>query len=200
MDNTYLDIDAIFAEQQKVTCTFEIDVPGLGYLDGGKERDIKKGATMQLPFWLAVPLLQSSICKFDIPPPFAQRVRNALTAEARSVRLSSLVGVGNYWYAHGRNIREILDGQQDKSMGDVLSEVRNAFRLVGRALRSRDKTFQKRLMDLMDQAQHFAGAGVGIGVSSAGTGDAGQEFREGLDQTERERKPDVFFVAIFAVS
>lgn len=169
MDNTYLDIDAIFAEQQKVTCTFEIDVPGLGYLDGGKERDIKKGATMQLPFWLAVPLLQSSICKFDIPPPFAQRVRNALTAEARSVRLSSLVGVGNYWYAHGRNIREILDGQQDKSMGDVLSE-----------------TFQKRLMDLMDQAQHFAGAGVGIGVSSAGTGDAGQEFREGLDQTERE--------------
>ncbi|EJD53765.1 GINS complex, Psf3 component [Auricularia subglabra TFB-10046 SS5] len=169
MDNTYLDIDAIFAEQQKVSCLFEIDVPGLGYLDGGKERDIKKGTKMQLPFWLAVPLLQSSICKFDIPPPFTPRVRHALNAEARSVRLSSLVGVGNYWYAHGRNITEILDDAQANGLKEVLS-----------------LTFKQRLMDLMDQAQHFAGAGVGIGVSSTGTGDAGQEFREGLDQTERE--------------
>jgi len=48
------------------------------------------------------------------------------------------------------------------------------------------QTFQKRLMDLMDQAQNFAGAGTGLVSGSGGSADPGQEFREGLDQTERE--------------
>ncbi|KZW04047.1 hypothetical protein EXIGLDRAFT_758350 [Exidia glandulosa HHB12029] len=169
MDNTYFDIDAIFAENQKLACTFLTDVPGLGYLDGGKERDIKKGTKMQLPYWLALPLLYAEHLEFTLPQPFGSRVRNALNADARSVRLASLVGVGNYWYAHGRNVVDILDETQGKPMADVLKD-----------------TFKGRLMDLMDQAQHFAGAGTGIGVAHSGTGDAGQEFREGLDQTERE--------------
>lgn len=39
---------------------------------------------------------------FTIPPPFSSRVRNALNAEARSVRLSGLVGQGGLWYGFGR--------------------------------------------------------------------------------------------------
>jgi len=43
------------------------------------------------------------------------------------------------------------------------------------------KTFQHRVVDLMDQAQHFGGS------SEAGSsGQGGEDFREGLDATERE--------------
>lgn len=31
---SYYDIDAILTDAQKLPCTFELDVPGLGYLDG----------------------------------------------------------------------------------------------------------------------------------------------------------------------
>lgn len=46
------------------------------------------------------------------------------------------------------------------------------------------KTFRARLVEVIDQAQHFAALGpVGAGGSS---GDSAQAFREGLDSTERE--------------
>lgn len=39
-----------------------------------------------------------------VPNPFNQRVRNALNAEPRSVKLSGLVGSGGLWYGFGRMI------------------------------------------------------------------------------------------------
>ena len=39
---------------------------------------------------------------FTVPPPFSNRVKNALKAEPKSVRLSTLVGAGASWYAFGR--------------------------------------------------------------------------------------------------
>jgi GINS complex subunit 3 len=48
------------------------------------------------------------------------------------------------------------------------------------------KTFRARLVEVIDQAQHFAALGpVGAGGPS---GDSAQAFREGLDATERERE------------
>lgn len=46
------------------------------------------------------------------------------------------------------------------------------------------QTFKNRVVDVMDQAQHFGGSGA---VSSS-SGEEGHEFREGLDATERECK------------
>jgi hypothetical protein len=44
---------------------------------------------------------------FNMPAPFAARVKNALNAEARSVRLSNLVGAGGLWYGFGRSIAKL---------------------------------------------------------------------------------------------
>ena len=47
------------------------------------------------------------------------------------------------------------------------------------------QAFRERLLEVIDQAQHFAVLGqAGAGGSSA---DTAQSFREGLDTTERER-------------
>ena len=125
---------------QKVQCTFKTDVPDLGYLDGGSDRDVRTSALIQiplsdivqikalskvqLPFWLTPMLLMSFVTpstippreRFDqqnphsdfadcaVPPPFNQRVRNALNADPKSVKLSGLVGSGGPWYAFGKMI------------------------------------------------------------------------------------------------
>lgn len=47
------------------------------------------------------PWVRRDYADFNIPPPFSSRVRNALNAEARSVRLTSLVGQGGMWYTFG---------------------------------------------------------------------------------------------------
>jgi len=44
---------------------------------------------------------------FTVPPPFNSRVRNALNAEAKSVRLSALVGAGGLWYGFGKIIMRL---------------------------------------------------------------------------------------------
>lgn len=46
------------------------------------------------------------------------------------------------------------------------------------------QTFRGRLVEVIDQAQHFAA--LGPSGSGAPTGDSAQSFREGLDGTERE--------------
>lgn len=50
---------------------------------------------------------KSDYADFTIPHPFNSRVVNALNAEARSVKLSSLVGGGGRWYAFGKLIAHL---------------------------------------------------------------------------------------------
>ncbi|KAF8525372.1 hypothetical protein JB92DRAFT_3087343 [Gautieria morchelliformis] len=168
MDDDYYSIDGILASNQKLQCIFRVDVPGLGYLDGGTEEDIKVNTKIQLPYWLASPLLVADYTDFTIPTPFNTRVRNALNAEPRSVRLSALVGGSGQWYGFGKMIAQLLEKNHADEMSDMLM-----------------KTFHQRLVDVMDQAQHFGGSANSMGASSR-SGDTGGEFREGLEATERE--------------
>jgi GINS complex subunit 3 len=79
---------------------------------------------IQLPIWLAYILIYSLVpsmpvsgitnklikrdwADFNIPAPFTTRVRNALKAEACSVRLSNLVGAGGSWYGFGKIIMDM---------------------------------------------------------------------------------------------
>jgi hypothetical protein len=86
-----------------------------------------------------------------------------------------------------KNTRCRLQEPQSAELADVLNKVILGELVLG-TLRSQvsEKTFHARLIDLMDQAQHFGGGASSLGVSS--TGDPGEEFREGLESTERERE------------
>lgn len=142
---------------------------------------------------------------FVIPTPFGARVRNALDAEARSVRLSNLVGAGGLWYGFGKLIMEMWVFVYMYSTTHQLSLLQGGRRARGGYVCHADhcnvsifsyseytskfvqQTFRQRLIELVDQAQHFAA----LGPSSAGgggSGDLAQSFREGLDGTERECK------------
>jgi hypothetical protein len=95
---------------------------------------IKAQSKIQLPLWLAFILIYSCVTRetshpeiflciviviihtssvrsdyadFTVPPPFSSRVRNALNAEAKSVRLSALVGAGGLWYGFGKIIMRL---------------------------------------------------------------------------------------------
>ncbi|KAL1411504.1 DNA replication protein [Vanrija albida] len=164
MDNDYYSLTAVLADNHKLACTFSQDVPGMGHIDGSSEADLRAGAKAELPMWLASSLCLNELTEFVVPAPFGPRVKAALTASAPSVRLSSLVGQGGWWYRFGGAVAEIWDRGDD---------------LLGTLLRA----FIKRLPALQDLAAHHASADVSVPESGPGTGEA---FREGMDADERE--------------
>ncbi|KAI0723463.1 GINS complex, Psf3 component [Earliella scabrosa] len=169
MEDDYYSIESILAENQKIQCTFKTDVLDMGHLDGGKAGDIKQGSKVQIPLWMAYILIYSDYADFTIPPPFSARVRNALNAEPKSVRLSALVGQGGPWYGFGRMIMRLLNDEAAAELSKVLTE-----------------TFRARLPEVIDQAQHFASLHGTAGGASRGGDATIAAFREGMDGTERE--------------
>ncbi|KAI0320631.1 GINS complex Psf3 component [Amylostereum chailletii] len=175
MDDDYYSIDSILAENQesrscgqKIQCTFKIDIPDMGHLGGGDERDIKALSKIQIPLWLTYILIYSDYADFPMPAPFSSRVRNALKADAKSVRLSALVGAGGLWYGFGKIMLPLMERDASQQMLEMLT-----------------KTFRDRLVEVIDQAQHFATLGP-VGGGGGQSADTSQTFREGLDATERE--------------
>jgi GINS complex subunit 3 len=88
-----------------------------------KPYQIKSLTKTPIPIWLAYIMLFSCVqvifighknkpiirdwADFTIPTPFGTRVRNALKAEPRSVKLSNLVGAGGLWYGFGKMIMDM---------------------------------------------------------------------------------------------
>ncbi|KAF2674378.1 DNA replication complex GINS protein-like protein psf3 [Microthyrium microscopicum] len=155
---SYYDVDAILTDAQKVPCTFEITVPGLGYLEGNPGNDIKQGAKLELPLWLGEMLAVSrnaseeSNLTLDLPKCLSAHVVNALKADARTVELRALAP---HFYALGARI---LDLFEDEELSSVLSE-----------------SFKKRAREIADQAHN----------SGRSLGDAA-DFLRGLDEEERQ--------------
>jgi GINS complex subunit 3 len=182
---SYYDIDAILTDaqvhsllpnhactitnlHQKVPCTFELDIPGLGYLDNAGHT-LKAGTRVELPLWLAEMLAVSSpsttkpLVTLDLPACLSPRVMNALKADPKSVDLRAQA---QHFYALGARI---LDLFEEDEILDVLTE-----------------TFRVRAVEIGD---HAANAGAGSrtagGGGGVGVGADGVEFLRGLDEVER---------------
>ncbi|ETN37731.1 uncharacterized protein HMPREF1541_07354 [Cyphellophora europaea CBS 101466] len=157
---SYYDVDAILTESQKLPCTFQLDVPGLGYLDGSPGETITAGTKIELPLWLGTMLAvansnnpsQSALVTLDFPAPLQTRVINALEADPKSVDIRAQAP---HYYALGSKILELFE---DDQIVEVLL-----------------KTFRQRAAEIADHAHNPRGA---LGE--------GQEFLRGLDEMERQ--------------
>ncbi|KAI9664680.1 MAG: DNA replication protein [Bathelium mastoideum] len=155
----YYDIDAILTDAQKVPCQFELNVPGLGYIDGNTGGDLKKGTKVELPLWLgemlavSQPASTGALVTLDLPAALSQRVMNALKADPRTVDLRAQAP---HFYSLAARMLELFE---EEEMIDVLTE-----------------TFKKRSTEIADQAHNPRGA-LGEGA----------EFLRGLDETERQQ-------------
>ncbi|KAG4420424.1 DNA replication protein [Cadophora malorum] len=162
---SYYDIDAILTDAQKVPCTFELDVPNLGYLDNNAGHALKSGTRVELPLWLAEMLAVSSpnsnksLVTLDLPPSLAPRVMNALKADPKSVDLRALA---QNFYGLGSRILELFE---EEEVCDVLMD-----------------TFRSRAAEISD---HASNAGASQRSGGGGVGNDGVEFLRGLDEMER---------------
>ncbi|KAL9933204.1 hypothetical protein V8E36_007922 [Tilletia maclaganii] len=181
----YWDPAEILVDGQKLVCTFQVDVPGLGHLQSNEQKNIKANSRVDLPFWLAETLALHGHVTLNVPKTYSTRVRSALDANPRSVNLRNL---HPSWYEFATRMGTMMD---DSELIDAVS-----------------KTYAARLPQVYEQAQSLsslAGAtgsaesgGPSSGVSRldalSGSGAAREsalspemvEFLAGLDDSERK--------------
>ncbi|SZF04753.1 unnamed protein product [Blumeria hordei] len=163
---SYYDLDSILTDAQKVPCTFEFDVPGLGYLDNNVGHTLKSSTRVELPLWLAEMLAVSSISTtktlvtLDLPQCLAPRVMNALKADPISVDIRTLAP---NFYGLGARVLELFE---EEEVCDILMQ-----------------TWRARAAVIND---HASNTGTNRRHGIGGVGSGGAEFLRSLDEAERE--------------
>ncbi|EFW98858.1 gins complex subunit [Grosmannia clavigera kw1407] len=185
---SYYDIDAILTDAEKIPCEFQIDVPGLGYLDQTPSHSLRRGTRLGLPLWLAEMLALAHSASDDnppfltlnLPPALTNDVVQALKADPRSVPLRDQSA---HFYSLATRILDLFEER------DLAVVLRTAF--VGRSAE----------IGLHARKVGYGSAGGGSGSgsntsngdkkddtnsSNLGIGSTGQEFLRGLDEWERQ--------------
>ncbi|BGP28674.1 DNA replication protein [Rhodotorula toruloides] len=135
-----------------------LDIPNAGHLEGGTDKDLRAGTSLELPFWLASKLSEQDTIDLTLPRAYSPMVRNALSASPESVHLRNLGGGGGAFYAGGMRLLSLIE---DATLSTIL-----------------DHSFKTRLVQIMDQSQHSLADHGGEG--------AAYEFAQGLDLWEKE--------------
>jgi GINS complex subunit 3 len=166
MEQSYWDLSSILADSVRLPCHFAIDVPGLSHIVGTNQSTgsattassatntaaatnkggiepsattVLKNSRVDLPYWLAELLALHSVVNLSFPRQYSLRVRNALDAQANSVRLRDLNG---YWYAVGIRLSSLIEA---KDLVEILS-----------------KTYLARLLPIYSSCQNLATTSKGV--------------------------------------
>lgn len=149
-------------------CTFELDVPELGYLDHNPSHPLKAGTSVGLPLWLAELLAlanrtpgatqdgsSGSFVTLNMPRSLSGEVLAALKADPRAVPLRDQ---SHNFYGLGTRMLDLFEERE-----------------ICAALR---RTFATRAAEIALHARK-AGATEDLGIGT------GEEFLRGLDEWER---------------
>lgn len=205
MDQSYWDLSSILADASRLPCHAALDVPGLAHLQGMEGAEaaaaaaaaadakeslrastLKKSTRVDIPFWLAELLGLHGAVDLGVPASYSARVRNALDAQATSVRLRDLSA---WWYAVGTRLCALMDA-------DDLDAVLQ-------------RTYAARLALIYSSGQHLAasaqmhGAGEAShdalsalndnldslgGTAAISMSQEMSEFLQGLEESESQRE------------
>ncbi|CAK9442134.1 uncharacterized protein LODBEIA_P58770 [Lodderomyces beijingensis] len=105
---SYYDLDDILADSEKLPCSFNHTIPGLGYLEGNPGKSIKQGTKIELPIWLCGVLAvidthssndptvssttrdEARFVSLVDPEAINEKVQNAMKSDAKSLDLHKL--------------------------------------------------------------------------------------------------------------
>ncbi|XP_012055146.1 PREDICTED: DNA replication complex GINS protein PSF3 [Atta cephalotes] len=126
----YFSLTDILCTEERISCKIEVTLPRLGFLDLSSEsEDLKPGAKLELPLWLAQPLnkVRESIISIDIPKTYKEGYREILLADACTVVLNKW---NPYYYELGMYLRKFNNRDCEMIIDSLLLTFRSRFRLI----------------------------------------------------------------------
>ncbi|KAG1699686.1 hypothetical protein DVH05_012578 [Phytophthora capsici] len=116
--NSYLDIDAILAEDERIKCTFNTHALDCGFLDPScRDPDLSKDAAVELPLWLARPLAKRGDVTVTPPRYLTKRFRRMLKAGPSSVNLREF---STYVLEVGRQLLPYVSPEEQQEVDEIL--------------------------------------------------------------------------------
>ncbi len=95
---SFLDIDLILSEEDRLPCIFRVDAFDLGHLDPSNHSSVlPMNSRLELPLWLALTLSKNNMVQMESPKHFGQRMRDEL-ASSSAVNLREF---SHYFYDVG---------------------------------------------------------------------------------------------------
>ena len=82
--SSFLDIDTLLSEEERLPCIFSTDCPTLGHLDknNADEQVLPKGSKVELPLWLAEFLANKGMVEIEIPKHYGPKMRDQLNSSS----------------------------------------------------------------------------------------------------------------------
>ncbi|XP_034190489.1 DNA replication complex GINS protein PSF3 [Osmia lignaria lignaria] len=126
----YFAINDILCTEERLTCTTEVELPRLGFLDcSSQTANLKIGSKVEFPLWLALSLknLRNPIVSVDIPKIYKEGYREILKADADAVVLSKW---NPFFYELGMHVRKLNDRSSEQITDSLLQTFKSRLRLV----------------------------------------------------------------------
>ncbi|KOC64296.1 DNA replication complex GINS protein PSF3 [Habropoda laboriosa] len=121
----YFSVNDILCTEERISCTIEVELLGLGFLDTSSQtEDIKVGSKVEFPLWLAESLksLQNSVVSVDIPKIYKE-------------------GYREFYFTFKSRFRVVMDWAQnpisDPTLGNQLPRLERDLFLSGRKAKVR---------------------------------------------------------------
>ncbi|XP_035718146.1 DNA replication complex GINS protein PSF3-like isoform X2 [Vespa mandarinia] len=126
----YFSINDILATEERILCTIDVTLPGLGFLDISNDSDdLKQGTKLEFPVWLTHPLniIQGSLINIELPKVYKDSYREILQADACAVSLSKW---NPHFYEVGMYLRTFNIRESEKLTENLLETFKCRFRLI----------------------------------------------------------------------
>ncbi len=144
----YYDIDDILAEQERIHCVFNQQVPMYGFLDGNHQIDLNANVKVDLPFWLAEPLATAQVVDIDMPKCFNAKTIADLEANPQSVDLHMLCV---YFYRFSKKMTDTIDDEPLEAI--VLDALKKRIIDVYKCVVSKSKHDDTAFMRTLDETE-----------------------------------------------
>ncbi|TMW60812.1 hypothetical protein Poli38472_000854 [Pythium oligandrum] len=118
MSAGYFDVNDILAGDERIKCTFQTDAIDCAYLDPScVDDDLKSGAVVELPMWLAEPLTLRGDVTLEAPQYLTKRFRRIMKAGPSAVNLREF---SPYFYEVAKHLLPLVDEVEAKEIEEIL--------------------------------------------------------------------------------
>lgn len=115
---SYYDVDELLAADERVRCVFLTDAADCAFLDAScVGADLREGAAVELPLWLARPLAEHEDVGVEVPAFLSQRFRRMLRAGPASVNLREFSA---FLFQVGRDVLPLVPPQAGAEIDEIL--------------------------------------------------------------------------------
>ncbi|KAF0682854.1 Aste57867_25041 [Aphanomyces stellatus] len=115
----YYSVDELLAEEERVTCVFQAEAAGCGYMDPSTEGDdILENTKLDLPLWLAAALARHGTVNVQVPTCLSARYRNVIKAGPSAANLRDM---NPYFFELGKAVLPLLANEtESQEIDDIL--------------------------------------------------------------------------------